>query len=95
MLQVTSTDLSLYEHEDSPLKFDFSHDDVDEMEKYDMEFYDDQFLQEDNPCLADDANMSKIMDQLTFPHSVKEPELSADELFSICAHLARKAQFKG
>ena len=31
MLQVTSTDLSLYEHEDSQVKFDFSHDDVDEM----------------------------------------------------------------
>ena len=66
MLQVTSTDLSLYEHEDSPVKFDFSHDDVDEMERYDMEFYDDQLLQEDDPCFAGDANMSKIMD-LTQP----------------------------
>jgi hypothetical protein len=83
MLQVTSTDLSLYEHEDSPVKFDFSHDDVDEMEKYDMEFYDDQFPQEDDPCLAGDANMSKIMDQVTFPHSAKEPELSADELLRL------------
>ena len=29
MLQVTSTDLGLYEHEDSPVKFDFNSDDVD------------------------------------------------------------------
>ena len=83
MLQVTSTDLSPYEHEDSPVKFDFNHDDVEEMEKYDMEFYDDQFPQEDDPCLASDANMSKIMDQVTFPHSAKEPELSADELLRL------------
>ena len=34
---------------------------------------------------ADDANMSKIMDQLTFPHSAKEPELSADELLRLDA----------
>jgi len=85
MLQVTSTDMSLYEHEDSPVKFDFSHDDVDDMEKYDMEFYDDQFLHEDDPCLVSDANMSKIMERLTFPHSAKEPELSADELLRLDA----------
>ena len=82
---MTSTDMSLYEHEDSPVKFDFSHDDVDDMEKYDMEFYDDQFLHEDDPCLVSDANMSKIMEQLTFPHSAKEPELSADELLRLDA----------
>ena len=45
-----------------------------------MEFYDDQFLHEDDPCLIGDADMSKITEQLTFPHSAKEPELSADEL---------------
>lgn len=42
MLQVASAYLSLYEHEDSPVKFDFNSDDVDYMDKYDMEFYDDQ-----------------------------------------------------
>ena len=35
--------------------------------------------------MADDAKMSKIMDQLTFPHSVKKPELSADELLRLDA----------
>ena len=60
MLQVTSTDLSLYEHEDSPVKFDFNSDDVDYMDKYD-----DQFLHEDDPCLIGDADMSKITEQLT------------------------------
>ena len=40
MLQVTSTDLGLYEHEDAPVKFDFNNDDVDRMEKYEL-FYDD------------------------------------------------------
>ena len=34
---MTSTDLNLYEYKDSPVKSGFSHDDVDEMEKYDME----------------------------------------------------------
>ena len=85
MLQVTSTDLSLYEHEDSPVKFDFDSDDVDYMDKYDMEFYDDQFLHEDDPCLIGDADMSKITEQLTFPHSAKEPGLSADELLRLDA----------
>ena len=55
------------------------------MEKYDMEFYDDQFLHEDDPCLVSDANMSTIMEQLTFPHSAKEFELSADELLRLDA----------
>ena len=82
---MTSTDLNLYEYKDSPVKSGFSHDDVDEMEKYDMEFYDDQFFQEDDPCLAGDANMSKTMNQLTFPHPAKEPEVSADELLRLDA----------
>jgi len=85
MLQVTSTDLGLYEHKDAPVKFDFNNDDVDRMEKYELEFYDDQFLHEDDPSSMEDANMAKIMEQLTFPHSEKEPELSADELLRLDA----------
>jgi len=85
MLQVTSTDLGLYEREDAPVKFDFNNDDVDRMEKYELEFYDDQFLHEDDPSSMEDANMAKIMEQLTFPHSAKEPELIADELLRLDA----------
>ena len=50
-----------------------------------MEFYDDQFLHEDDPCLIGDADMSKITEQLTFPHPAKEPELCADEFFLLDA----------
>ena len=44
MLQVTSTDLSLYEHEDSAVQFRFDDDDLDRLEQYEMEFYDDKSI---------------------------------------------------
>jgi hypothetical protein len=42
----------------------------------------------------EDGNMAKIMEQLTFPHSEKEPELSADELLRLDA-LADKLELQG
>ena len=44
MNQVTSTDLSLYEHEDDAACFRFEEDDLDKLEQYDLEFYDDGCL---------------------------------------------------
>ena len=44
MMQVTSTDLALYEHEDSAVQFHFCDDDLDRLEQYDLEFYDDELL---------------------------------------------------
>ena len=50
------------------------------------------FLHEDDPSSMEDGNMAKIMEQLTFPHSEKEPELGADELLRLDA-LADKLNF--
>ena len=36
MQQVTSSNLELYEHEDSAVKFEFQYDDLDRLEKYEM-----------------------------------------------------------
>ena len=75
--QVTSTDLSLYEHEDNPVTFSFQQDDLDELEKYDMNFDDDEYyadVEED-----DDAALQK----LTFPFSAHEPCLTETELLRL------------
>ena len=45
--QVTSTDLSLYEHEDQPVKFSFHADELDELEEYDWNFHHDDFYDTD------------------------------------------------
>jgi hypothetical protein len=96
MLQVTSTDLDLYEHEDSPVKFDFNNDDVDRMEKYELEFYDDQVFHEDDPSSMGDAEMAKIMEQLAFPHSAKEPKSQSSAMTSFCGlmHWQTNLNFK-
>ena len=87
MLQVTSTDLSLYEHEDSAAHHEFSNDDLDGLEQYDLEFYDDEYLAEDDNNVDDD--MSKALAELTFPYSNKEPHISPDELLKLDAFLGR------
>ena len=40
--KVTSTDLSLYEHEDDPLSFAFNNDELDELEEYELNFSNDE-----------------------------------------------------
>ena len=40
--QVTSTDLSLYEHEDQSASFTFKDDELDELEAYEMNFENDE-----------------------------------------------------
>ena len=72
--QVTSTDLSLYEHEDQPVKFSFHADELDELEEYDWNFHHDDFYDTDEML---DDDMSK---QLNFPHSKFEAEVAEDEL---------------
>ena len=44
MRQVKSTNLELYEHDSAT--FDFHDDDLDRLDKCEMEFYDDEFLQD-------------------------------------------------
>ena len=80
MMQITSTDLSLYEHEGSAVQFHFCEDDLDRLEQYDLEFYDDELLAAEDNVFDDDAAMKQMIEQLTFPYSAKEPDVSPEEL---------------
>ena len=73
--QVTSTDLSLYEHKDQAVSFTFKDDELDELETYEMNFGNDE-LYDDGDWIDDDA----IMSQLTFPFSKHEPSFDDSEL---------------
>ena len=73
--QVTSTDLSLYEHEDQAVSFTFKDDELDELETYEMNFENDE-LYDDGDWMDDEA----IISQLTFPFSKHEPSLDDSEL---------------
>eukprot|EP00435_Cladocopium_sp_Y103_P056888 s567_g19.t1 len=72
--QVTSTDLSLYEHEDEPVSVSFSTNELDELEEYEFNFDNDDSYDDQN--ISDDA----IMQQLIFPFSKEEPNVDANEL---------------
>ena len=87
MLQVTSTDLDLYEHEDAAVHFKFDNHDLDKLEQYEFEFYDDELLATDGSDSSDSTELSKMIGQLTFPFSskAKEPELSDAELTKLDA----------
>ena len=78
--QVTSTDLELYEHEDAEVSFQFDDSDLDRLEQYEMEFYDDELLASDDAGVSNDDEMARILKELTFPFSSKEPDLTAEEL---------------
>ena len=93
MNQVTSTDLDLYEHEDSAVQFQFDNDDLDRLEQYEMEFYDDEFLVSDDLEANDDREMACILQELTFPYSSKEPDVTAAELTRLDA-LADQLELK-
>ena len=85
-MQITSTDLSPYEHEDAAVKVDFSLEELDSLEKYEMEFYDDELLERSgNSTTDDDAQVAKLIEQLTFPYTSKEPNLPAEELMALDA----------
>ena len=59
MQQVTSTDLDLYEHEDSAVQFKFDNSDLDKLEQYEFEFYDDELLATDGSDANDSTELSK------------------------------------
>ena len=72
--QVTSTDLTLYEHEDMPVSFSFSNDELDELEEYELNFdcnewYDDEDLDDDT-----------TIQQLMYPFSKHERNLTLEQL---------------
>ena len=72
--KVTSTDLSLYEHEDDPVSFAFNDDELDELEEYELNFSNDEFY--DSQELSND----ELTKQLMFPFSKEEPNLTPEEL---------------
>eukprot|EP00435_Cladocopium_sp_Y103_P029131 s4053_g7.t1 len=80
---VTSTDLDLYEHDDEDLKGCFGEDELESLERYDMEFeekwYDVGELDDDDD---DDDEVTK---QFTFAYEKHEPQVSPDELIRLDA----------
>jgi len=77
MNQVTSTDLSLYEHEDNPVAFSFQQDELDELEKFDMNFDDEDYFAD----MESDDDVA--LQELAFPFSVHEPCLTEAELLRL------------
>ena len=72
--QVTSTDLSLYEHEDDPVSFAFNNDELDELEEYELNFSNDELYD------SQELNNDELTKQLMFPFSKREPNLTPEEL---------------
>ena len=54
-----------------------------QMMQYEFEFHDDEFLAEGESSEIQDVEMARILQQLTFPFSLKEPSLSADEMMRL------------
>ena len=80
MNQVTSTDLSLYEHEDEAVCPHFEQDDLDKLGQYELEFYDDEWLVHDDSFACDSLDIKNALKELSYPFSSSEPEVSEDEL---------------
>ena len=72
--QVTSTDLSLYEHEDQPVNVSFENEDIECLEGYELTFDDDDFY-DNSICTNEEA-----LKQLTFPYTKHEPMVDENEL---------------
>jgi hypothetical protein len=80
MNQVTSTDLSLYEHEDEAVCPHFEQDDLDKLGQYELEFYDDEWLVHDDSFECDSLDIKNALKELSYPFSSSEPEVSEDGL---------------
>eukprot|EP00435_Cladocopium_sp_Y103_P038920 s137_g10.t1 len=76
---VTSTNLELYEHEDEQVKPCFDECELDGLEEYDMNFYNDEWLD------ADEIDDEEAVKRLTFPFTKHEPDLSAEQLLELDA----------
>ena len=61
MNQVTSTDLSLYEHEDEAVCLHSEQDDLDKLEQYELEFYDDEWLLQDDSFECDSLDIKNAL----------------------------------
>ena len=76
---MTSTDLSLYEHEDEPVSFSFQDDELNTLEEYGLGFNDSEYY--DDQDMTDEA----VLQQLTFPFSKYESNLDEQELMRLDA----------
>ena len=83
--QVTSADLSLYEHEDENVTFPFTDNDLDVLEEYDWNLVDDEWLDGYDSFDSSALDDKEIIKQLTFPYSKHEPNLSDEELMRLDA----------
>ena len=76
---VTSTNLEFYEHEDEQIKPCFADSELDGLEEYDMNFYNDEWLD------VDEIDDEEAMKRLTFPFTKHEPDVSAEQLMELDA----------
>ena len=76
---VTSTNLEFYEHEDEQIKPCFADSELDGLEEYDMNFYNDELLD------MDEMDDEEVMKRLTFPFTKHEPHVSAEQLMELDA----------
>ena len=83
--QVTSADLSLYEHEDENVTFPFTDNDLDVLEEYDWNLVDDEWLDGYDSFDSSALDDKEIIKQLTFPYRKHEPNLSDEELMRLDA----------
>eukprot|EP00435_Cladocopium_sp_Y103_P048243 s97_g14.t1 len=80
MNQVTSTDLSLYEHEDDAVRFQFEDDELDRLEQYDFEFEDDEWLVLDELSADASFDLKNAIKELSYPYGPTEPDVSDEQL---------------
>eukprot|EP00435_Cladocopium_sp_Y103_P069525 s313_g33.t1 len=80
MNQVTSTDLSLYEHEDDAVCFQFEDDELDRLEQYDLEFEDDEWLVLDELSADASFDLKNAIKELSYPYGPSEPDVSDEQL---------------
>lgn len=58
----------------------FEQDDLDKLEQYELEFYDDEWLLQDDSFACDSLDIKSALKELSYPFSSSEPELSDDDL---------------
>ena len=81
--QVTRADFELYEHEDEQISFVFDDQDLERLEEYDLNFEDDWL--DDDSAFPASLDEKQIIEQLTFPYTKHEPDVSAEELVRLDA----------
>ena len=58
--------IHVFGRKNAAVQFDFEDADLHKLEQYEFEFYDDEFLESESSA-DQDAEMARILQQLTFP----------------------------